>query len=144
MKQIEVQIMGTSYVLGCPEGSEAELLSAVTLVDGAMCKIREAGKTRARERVAVLAALNLAVDLSQTQSQSQSSGAERIAVTSNPALENQASQTQPVQQPSNATMLHNHAEADAAAALNWAQAEAASAQMVMRIDQALAKSGKLL
>ena len=64
MKQLEVQIMGQSYLLGCPEGGEDRLRSAVQRVDEAMCKIRDAGKVRARDRIAVLAALNLAFDLS--------------------------------------------------------------------------------
>ena len=63
MKQIEVQIMGQGYVLGCPEGGEARLGEAVAKVDEAMCKIRDAGKIKARDRIAVLAALNLAFDL---------------------------------------------------------------------------------
>jgi cell division protein ZapA len=61
-KQIEVQIMGQSYILGCPEGGEARLQAAVQKVDVAMCKIRDAGKIKARDRIAVLAALNLAFD----------------------------------------------------------------------------------
>ena len=64
MKQLEVQIMGQSYLLGCPEDGDARLLEAVERVDTAMCKIRDAGKVRARDRIAVLAALNLAFDLS--------------------------------------------------------------------------------
>ena len=63
MKQIEVQIMGQSYLLGCPEGGEQRLREAVDKVDVAMCRIRDAGKVRARDRIAVLAALNLAFDL---------------------------------------------------------------------------------
>ena len=63
MKQLEVQIMGQSYLLSCPDGGDARLLDAVERVDTAMCKIRDAGKVRARERIAVLAALNLAFDL---------------------------------------------------------------------------------
>jgi cell division protein ZapA len=63
MNQIEVQIMGQSYLLGCPEGGEARLREAVDKVDGAMCRIRDAGKVKARDRIAVLAALNLAFDL---------------------------------------------------------------------------------
>ncbi len=62
MKQLEVQIMGQSYLLGCPEGGEQRLLDAVAKVDNAMCRIRDAGKVKARERIAVLAALNLAFD----------------------------------------------------------------------------------
>lgn len=64
MKQLEVQIMGQTYLLGCPEGGDSRLLDAVERVDTAMCRIRDAGKVRARERIAVLAALNLAFDLS--------------------------------------------------------------------------------
>ena len=64
MKQIEVQIMGQGYLLGCPEGGEDRLHMAVQKVDEAMCKIRDAGKTKARDRIAVLAALNLAFDRS--------------------------------------------------------------------------------
>jgi cell division protein ZapA len=64
MKQLEVQIMGQSYLLGCPEGGESSLLDAVERVDTAMCKIRDSGKVKARDRIAVLAALNLAFDLS--------------------------------------------------------------------------------
>ncbi len=63
MKQLEVQIMGQSYLLGCPEGGESRLLDAVERVDTAMCKIRDAGKVKARDRIAVLAALNLAFDV---------------------------------------------------------------------------------
>jgi Cell division protein ZapA len=50
-KQMEVQIMGQSYLLGCPEGGEAKLQAAVGKVDVAMCKIRDAGKIKARDRV---------------------------------------------------------------------------------------------
>ena len=63
MKQLEVQIMGQNYMLGCPENSEIRLLEAVEKVDSAMCKIRDAGKVKARDRIAVLAALNLAYQL---------------------------------------------------------------------------------
>jgi cell division protein ZapA len=62
MKQIEVQIMSQSYLLACPEGGEALMMAAVGKVDAAMCKIRDAAKIKARERIAVLAALNLAFE----------------------------------------------------------------------------------
>jgi cell division protein ZapA len=63
MKQMEVTIMGQSYLLGCPEGGEAALTAAVAQVDREMSAIRDAGKVKARERIAVLAALNLAYQL---------------------------------------------------------------------------------
>jgi len=63
MKQMEVTIMGQSYLLGCPPGGEAALTAAVAQVDREMSAIRDAGKVKARERIAVLAALNLAYQL---------------------------------------------------------------------------------
>ena len=54
--------MGQSYLLGCPDGGQARLLAAVDKVDQAMCKVRDAGKIKARDRIAVLAALNLAFE----------------------------------------------------------------------------------
>ncbi|SEA21808.1 MULTISPECIES: cell division protein ZapA [Acidovorax] len=67
MKQIEVQILQQSYLLSCPEGHESRLLEAVERVDTAMTRIRDAGKVRARERIAVLAALNLAFDIADRE-----------------------------------------------------------------------------
>ncbi len=65
MKQIEVKIMGQAYLLAAPEGGEQRLQQAVQRVDAAMCKIRDAGRIKARDRIAVLAALNLAFELSE-------------------------------------------------------------------------------
>jgi cell division protein ZapA len=65
MKQLEVTILGQSYILGCPEGGEQSLLAAVAQVDREMSAIRDAGKVKARERMAVLAALNLAYQLAE-------------------------------------------------------------------------------
>lgn len=82
-KQIEVQIMGQSYLLACPPGGESALLDAVERVDTAMCRIRDAGKVKARDRIAVLASLNLAFELSQREAdsfQASSFGTESPAV----------------------------------------------------------------
>jgi len=65
VKQVEVTILGQSYILGCPDGGESALLEAVADVDREMSAIRDGGKVKARERIAVLAALNLAFELAQ-------------------------------------------------------------------------------
>ena len=65
MNQVEVTIMGQSYRLGCPDGGEATLQAAVAEVDREMCAIRDGGRVKARERIAVLAALNLAYALAE-------------------------------------------------------------------------------
>ena len=68
MKQMEVTILGQGYVLACPDGGERSLLAAVASVDNEMSAIRDAGKVKARERIAVLAALNLAYQLADRPS----------------------------------------------------------------------------
>ena len=65
MKQVEVTIMGQGYILGCPDGGESLLATAVSSVDHEMSAIRDGGKVKARERIAVLAALNLAYQLAE-------------------------------------------------------------------------------
>lgn len=69
MKQVEVSILGQAYVLGCPEGGETLLRAAVASVDKEMTTIRDSGKVKARERIAVLAALNLAYLLAERGAQ---------------------------------------------------------------------------
>lgn len=81
MKQIEVQIMQQSYVLGCPDGHEARLLEAVERVDSTMTGIRDAGRVRSRDRIAVLAALHMAFELADQASwaQAQAVAAQELA-----------------------------------------------------------------
>lgn len=67
MKQIEVTILGQGYVLGCPEGGEPQLRAAVETVDREMSAIRDGGRVKARERIAVLAALNVAYQQAQAR-----------------------------------------------------------------------------
>ena len=57
---LDVKIMGREYRIACaPEEREA-LLSAVDLVDGKMREIAQRTKSTIAERVAVMAALNIA------------------------------------------------------------------------------------
>ena len=72
---MEVTILGQSSLLACPEGGEALLQSAVNTVDQEMCAIRDAGKVKARERMAVLAALNLAYRLAEQPAAASASAA---------------------------------------------------------------------
>ncbi|VWX63030.1 Cell division protein ZapA [Burkholderiales bacterium 8X] len=132
MKQIEVQIMGQSYLLGCPEDSEAQLRSAVERVDLAMCRIRDAGKVKARDRIAVLAALNLASDLGQRE-------AEMSAAVVPPTAE--LPDASPATQPPSASLAAQ--PADAVPRLS-ADDEDRAAQLVKRLDQALASDNHLL
>lgn len=91
MKQMEVTIMGQGYVLGCPEGGEIALQKAVASVDQEMSAIRDAGRVKARERIAVLAALNLAYQLVErpevATSPAATTGATNLPAAEQPDLE---------------------------------------------------------
>jgi cell division protein ZapA len=81
MKQVEVSIAGQPYTLACPDGGESLLASAVASVDREMITIRESGKVKARERVAVLAALNVAYQLANQMADRKTSAAAKAATT---------------------------------------------------------------
>ena len=70
-RKLEVQIMDQSYTLSCPEGSEDTLLEAVGKVDSTMCAIRDTGRIKSRDRIAVLACINIAHELASGPSRSQ-------------------------------------------------------------------------
>ena len=69
MKQIEATILGQSYMLACPPDGETLIREAVAIVDREMSAIRDAGKVKARERIAVLTALNLAYQRAELANQ---------------------------------------------------------------------------
>jgi len=68
MTQIDVTIMGQAYRLACKEGEENALREAVAYLDEKMCAIRDAGKIKGNDRIAVMAALGIAAELLTTKS----------------------------------------------------------------------------
>ncbi|HYD97556.1 MAG TPA: cell division protein ZapA [Noviherbaspirillum sp.] len=63
MIQLDVTIMGQAYRLACREGEEETLKQAVQYLDDRMCNIRDAGKVKGNDRIAVMAALGIAAEL---------------------------------------------------------------------------------
>lgn len=70
--QIDVSILGRDYKVACKEDERAELMQAVALLDARMREIRDAGKVAAVDRIAVMAALNLANELLRSRAPSPS------------------------------------------------------------------------
>lgn len=62
-KSLDVTIMGRDFRVACPEGEEQALLDAVDYLDRKMNEIRETGKVIGVDRIAVMAALNIAHEL---------------------------------------------------------------------------------
>lgn len=68
MIQLDVSIMGNPYRLACKEGEERTLKEAVAYLDGKMCALRDAGKVRGTDRIAVMAALSVAAEFLSVKS----------------------------------------------------------------------------
>lgn len=66
-KPLDVLIMGRNYKVACDDDERDDLLAAVELLDRKMLEIKGAGKVASAERIAVMAALNLANELLQAR-----------------------------------------------------------------------------
>lgn len=62
-KSLDVSIMGRDFRVACPAGEEQALLDAVSYLDKKMNEIFESGKVIGTERIAIMAALNIAHEL---------------------------------------------------------------------------------
>lgn len=62
-KALDVNIMGRNYRVSCADDEREALLAAVAYVDRKMTEIKAASKIAGTERIAVMAALNIANEL---------------------------------------------------------------------------------
>ncbi len=63
MEQIDVRILDRDYKLAVSAEEKAQLLEAVAIVDEKMRSIRDSGRVAGLERIAVMAALQVAIEL---------------------------------------------------------------------------------
>lgn len=62
-KTVDITILGRSYKVACTDEERDALVEAAAYVDRKMGEMREGGKTASGERLAVMAALNIAHEL---------------------------------------------------------------------------------
>ena len=65
---VTVRILEKEYKISCPEGEHESLLASARNVNENMKKVREGGKALSADRVAVMAAINIAHDLAKAES----------------------------------------------------------------------------
>ncbi|MCK5896783.1 MAG: cell division protein ZapA [Cocleimonas sp.] len=65
---VSIRILGKDYMVACPAGEQASLISSAKEVDGKMREIRRSGKIIGSERIAVITALNLSNELNEANS----------------------------------------------------------------------------
>jgi cell division protein ZapA len=66
-KGLQINVMGREFRVACPENEQKELLEAVDYLNKKMSDIRDNGKVIGLERIAIMAALNIAHELLTTK-----------------------------------------------------------------------------
>ncbi len=59
---VSLNILGTEYKIACEKSEQDELIRSATELDKQMRKIRDTGKVIGTDKIAVLAALNMAYE----------------------------------------------------------------------------------
>ena len=66
-KGLQINVMGREFRVACPEDEQKGLLEAVDYLNKKMNEIRDNGKIIGLERIAIMAALNIAHELLATK-----------------------------------------------------------------------------
>jgi len=66
---VNVKILEKEYEVACPANERADLLDSAEMLNGKMREVRDSGKVAGLDRIAVMAALNLANDLLKARDQ---------------------------------------------------------------------------
>ncbi|HET9651599.1 MAG TPA: cell division protein ZapA [Usitatibacter sp.] len=77
---LTITLMGREFRVACPEGEERSLLSSVEYVNRKMKEIRDTGKVVGNERVALMAALNIAHEFLSNSGKPGSAGVDAAAI----------------------------------------------------------------
>ena len=60
---MSISLLGREFRVGCPEGEEKRLLASVDYLNRKLKEVRDTGKVSGNERIAIMAALNIAHEL---------------------------------------------------------------------------------
>ena len=62
-KALTINVMGREFRVACPEGEEKGLLASVDFLNRRLREVKDAGKVVGNDRIAMMAALNIAHEL---------------------------------------------------------------------------------
>jgi cell division protein ZapA len=62
-KGLTISLLGREFRVACPEGEEKQLLASVDYLNRKLREVRDTGKVVGNERIAIMAALNIAHEL---------------------------------------------------------------------------------
>jgi cell division protein ZapA len=60
---VTISLLGREFRVACPEGEQKQLMASVDYLNRRMKEVRDTGKVVGNERIAIMAALNIAHEL---------------------------------------------------------------------------------
>ena len=60
---VTISLLGREFRVGCPEGEKKQLMASVDYLNRKLKEVRDTGKVVGNERIAIMAALNIAHEL---------------------------------------------------------------------------------
>ena len=70
---LTVSLLGREFRVACPEGEEKQLLASADFLNRKLKEVRDTGKVTGNERIAIMAALNIAHEMMSNKCTPQSS-----------------------------------------------------------------------
>jgi cell division protein ZapA len=79
-KAVTINLLGREFRVGCPEGEERQLQGSVDYLNRKMKEVRDTGKVAGNERIAIMAALNIAHETLSNPGKASAGGADTAAI----------------------------------------------------------------
>ena len=77
---VTITLLGREFRVGCPEGEERQLMASVDYLNRKLKEVRDTGKVVGNERIALMAALNIAHESLSNQGKGGAAGYDSAAL----------------------------------------------------------------
>lgn len=71
---VTISLLGREFRVGCPEGEEKQLMASADYLNRKLKEVRDTGKVVGNERIAIMAALNIAHELMSNRDKAGAAG----------------------------------------------------------------------
>jgi cell division protein ZapA len=77
---VTISLLGREFRVACPEGEQKQLMASVDYLNRRMKEVRDTGKVVGNERIAIMAALNIAHELMSNPGKASSPSVDNTAI----------------------------------------------------------------
>jgi cell division protein ZapA len=77
---VTINVLGREFRVGCPPGEEKQLFASVDYLNRKLKEVRDTGKVMGNERIAIMAALNIAHEYLSNNGKGNATGADSAAI----------------------------------------------------------------